>query len=171
MGGLHCGVAIVYVQFPLQGSLMSPAPTVVVLLGAERLALFRRLFLLALLITLVALLTPASKVLAFKVWAASWLPWAGAMDRMDLGSQSDKLVHFSLFLLLGALAARSWPHAAGRRWAWLGLLVLGCLTEWLQQYVPGRGASGLDLAADVAGASLGLWWWRKEALRPVGGPS
>jgi VanZ family protein len=137
----------------------------------RRLAFFRRLFLLALLFTLVALLVPASTVLAVKVWAASWLPWAGAMDRMDLGSQSDKLVHFSLFLLLGTLAARSWPHAAGRRWAWLGLLVLGCLTEWLQQYVPGRGASGLDLAADVAGASLGLWWVRKEAVRPVGGPA
>lgn len=137
----------------------------------RRLALFRRLFLLALLITLVALLTPASKVLAFKVWAASWLPWAGAMDRMDLGSQSDKLVHFSLFLLLGALAARSWPHTRGRVVAWLGLFLLGCLTEWLQQYVPGRGASVFDLATDVAGTSLGLWWVRKEAVRPVGGPA
>lgn len=124
----------------------------------RRLELFRRLFLLALLFTLVALLVPASTVLAVKVWAASWLPWAGAMDRMDLGSQSDKLVHFSLFLLLGTLAARSWPHATGRWSAWLGLFLLGCLTEWLQQYVPGRGASVLDLAADVAGASLGMWW-------------
>lgn len=137
----------------------------------RRLALFRRLFLLALVVTLVALLTPASKVLAFKVWAASWLPWAGAMDRMNLGAQSDKLVHFSLFLLLGALAARSWPHPRGRVLAWLGLFLLGCLTEWLQQFVPGRGASGFDLAADVAGASLGLWWVRKEALRPLGGPA
>ena len=33
-------------------------------------------------------------------------------------------------------------------------------------HVAGRGASGFDLAADVAGASLGLWWWRKEAARP-----
>jgi VanZ family protein len=134
-------------------------------------AVFQRLFLLALIFTLVALLTPASTVLAFKVWAASWLPWAGAMDRMSLGAQSDKLVHFGLFLLLGALAARSWPHRAGRWSAWLGLFLLGCLTEWLQQFVPGRGASGFDLAADVAGASLGLWWVRKEALRPVGGPA
>ena len=112
-----------------------------------------------------------STVLAVMVWAASWLPWAGAMDRMDLGSQSDKLVHFSLFLLLGALAARSWPHATGRWSAWLGLFLLGCLTEWLQQYVPGRGASVFDLATDVAGTSLGLWWVRKEAVRPVGGPA
>lgn len=137
----------------------------------RRLALLRRLFLLALLITLVALLTPASTLLAVKIWVASWLPWAEAMDRLDMGSQSDKLVHVSLFLLLGALAARSWPHATGRWSAWLGLFLLGCLIEWLQQYVPGRGASVFDLAADVAGASLGVWWVRKEAVRPVGGPA
>ena len=46
--------------------------------------------------------------------------------------------------------------------AWLGLFLLGCLTEWLQQFVPGRGASVFDLAADVAGASLGLLWLRAE---------
>ena len=150
---------------------MSAGPAAEPYWNPRRLALFRRLFLLALLFTLVALLVPASTVLAVKVWAASWLPWAGAMVRMDLGSQSDKLVHFSLFLLLGALAARSWPHATGRWSAWLGLFLLGCLTEWLQQYVPGRGASVFDLATDVAGTSLGLWWVRKEAVRPVGGPA
>ena len=150
---------------------MSAGPAAEPYWNPRRLALFRRLFLLALLFTLVALLVPASTVLAVKVWAASWLPWAGAMDRMDLGSQSDKLVHFSLFLLLGALAPRSWPHATGRWSAWLGLFLLGCLTEWLQQYVPGRGASVFDLATDVAGTSLGLWWVRKEAVRPVGGPA
>lgn len=139
--------------------------------GKGGLMLFRRLFLLALLFTLVSLLAPANSVMAFKAWVASWLPWAALVDRVDLASQSDKLVHFSLFLLLGALAARSWPHATGRWSAWLGLFLLGCLTEWLQQYVPGRGASVFDLATDVAGTSLGLWWVRKEAVRPVGGPA
>lgn len=146
---------------------MTAGPAAAVYWNPRRLARFRRLFLLALVITLVALLTPASTVLAAKVWLASWLPWAGAMDRMNLGAQSDKLVHFGLFLLLGALAARSWPHTAGRWTAWVGLLLLGMLTEWLQQFVPGRGASVLDLAADVAGTSLGLWWGHK-AVRPVG---
>lgn len=38
--------------------------------------------------------------------------------------------------------------------------------EMKRGHVAGRGASVFDLAADVAGASLGLWWVRKEAVRP-----
>jgi hypothetical protein len=71
----------------------------------------------------------------------------------------------------GVGGAQLAPSGRGAWSAWLGLFLLGCLTEWLQQFVPGRGASVFDLAADVAGASLGLWWVRKEALRPVGGPA
>lgn len=123
---------------------------------------FRRLFLLALIVTLVALLTPASTVLTFKVWVVSWLPWSALVDNADPSAHTDKIVHFSLFLLLGVLAARSWPHQRGRYTAWLGLFLLGCLTEWLQQFVPGRGSSVFDLAADVVGASLGLWWTHAE---------
>ena len=131
--------------------------------GILRYALFRHLFLLALLVTLVALLTPADSVLAFKIWEASWLPWAALVESADPSAHTDKIVHFGLFLMLGFLAARSWPSTAGRWRALLGLLLLGCLTEWLQQFVPGRGTSAFDLAADVAGASLGLWWFHPES--------
>lgn len=135
--------------------------------GTLRYALFRRLFLLALLVTLVALLTPADSVLAFKIWVASWLPWAALVETADPSAHTDKIVHFGLFLMLGFLAARSWPSKAGRWWTLLGLLLLGCLTEWLQQFVPGRGASLLDLVADVVGASMGLLWVRSCASPPV----
>lgn len=36
-------------------------------------------------------------------------------------------------------------------------------------HVPDRGASVFDLAAEVAGASLAVWWLRKEAVRPTYG--
>lgn len=134
--------------------------------GILRYALFQRLFLLALLVTLVALLTPADSVLAFKIWVASWLPWAALVETADPSAHTDKIVHFGLFLMLGFLAARSWPSKAGRYTAFLGLLLLGCLTEWLQQFVPGRGASLLDLVADVVGASMGLLWVRSCASPP-----
>jgi len=58
------------------------------------------------------------------------------VDSADPSAHTDKIVHFGLFLLLGALAARSWPQPRGRVVAWLGLFLLGCLTEWLQQFVP-----------------------------------
>lgn len=125
---------------------------------ASRLAVFRCLFIFAMILTLVGLLMPASTILALREWSALWLPWSALVDNADPSVHTDKIVHVGLFLLLGALAARSWPYPRGRVFAWLGLFLLGCLTEWLQQFVPGRGASVFDLAADVAGASLGLLW-------------
>ena len=141
---------------------IDPSSETAAMAGVARRVRFRRLFGGALLVTLVALLTPATAVLAFKMWVASWLPWAALADSADPAAHTDKILHFGLFLLLGALAARGWPHPRGRVVAWLGLFLLGCLTEWLQQFVPGRGASVFDLAADVAGASLGLWRLRAE---------
>ena len=132
------------------------------MVGMTRKRWFRHLFLLALMITLAALLTPANAVLAFKMWVASWLPWSALVDNADPLAQTDKIVHFGLFLLLGLLAARSWPHPHGCMLAWLGLCLLGGFTEWLQQFVPGRDASVFDLVADVVGASLGLYWGRAE---------
>ena len=130
------------------------------------LAIARALFWLALLVTLVCLLAPASAVLAAKVWAASWLPMAKALDTMDASTYSDKLVHASLFALLGWLALRSWLLARQRWWVVAGLLLLGALTEALQSQIPGRSASLGDWLADATGLAVGMLWWR-PAARPL----
>lgn len=114
------------------------------------------LFWLALMFTLVCLLTPADAVLAAKVWAASWLPMAAALDAADATAYSDKLVHASLFAVLGCLAARSWLQP-GQRWrVVLALLLLGGLIEALQAVIPGRSASLGDWLADVLGLAGSL---------------
>lgn len=125
-----------------------------------RALLIARIFFgLALFVTLVCLLVPASAVLATKVWAASWLPMAAALDAADATAYSDKLVHASLFALLGCLAARSWLQP-GQRWrVVLALLLLGGLTEALQAVIPGRSASLGDWLADVLGLALGWRLW------------
>jgi len=89
------------------------------------LAVLRTLFGLALLLTLVCLLAPADAVLATKLWAASWLPMAAALDAADASAYSDKFVHAGLFALLGALAVRSWLLAPQRLRVVVGLLLLG----------------------------------------------
>lgn len=123
------------------------------------------LFWVALAATLVALLAPAHAVLAAKVWVASWLPMASAIDQLDATAQSDKLVHASLFVVLGALAARSWPQPHQRWRALAGLLLLGVLTEALQSLIPGRSASLGDWLADALGACAGLF---VRPLAPAG---
>lgn len=120
------------------------------------LAILRTLFGLALLLTLVCLLAPADAVLAAKVWAASWLPMAAALDAADASAYSDKFVHAGLFALLGALAVRSWLLAPQRLRVVVGLLLVGVLTEALQSRIPGRSASLGDWLADALGLALGF---------------
>ncbi|MBW7832171.1 MAG: VanZ family protein [Simplicispira suum] len=133
------------------------------------LVIARVLFGIALLVTLVCLLAPADAVLAAKVWAASWLPMVAALDAADATAWSDKLVHASLFAVLGFLAARSWLQP-GQRWrVVVALLLLGALTEVLQSMIPGRGASFADWMADAVGLALGwmLWQPAPAPLRPL----
>lgn len=61
----------------------------------------RLAFALVLLVTLVSLLTPGDQILAVKVWVASWLPFAGVIDRANIAQDSDKLVHATLFATMG----------------------------------------------------------------------
>ena len=115
------------------------------------------LFWVAVATTLAGLLAPADALLQAKVWVASWLPMASTIDQFDATANSEKLVHGSLFAVLGALAARSWtqPH---QRWrALAGLLLLGVLTEALQSIIPGRSASLGDWLADALGVCAGLF--------------
>lgn len=137
-------------------------------LSAAPLAFLRTLFVLALLVTLVCLLAPAEAVLAAKVWTASWLPMASAIEAMDASAYSDKLAHASLFAVLGWLAARSWLLPRHRWYALAGLLLVGALTEWLQAFVPGRSASLGDWVADALGLCAGLLLWPAAPVQRQG---
>ena len=113
-------------------------------------------FTLALGLTLTALLLPAETVLRLKIWAAQMWPWAQAISQSEEVAGLDKWVHAGLFGLLGLLGALAWRSGPYRPALLLSLLVLGAITEWLQQFVPGRSMSLGDWLADAAGALVGV---------------
>ncbi len=47
----------------------------------------------------------------------------------------------------------------GRPIAWLLAVTYAVTDEWHQSFVPGRGASWLDVFLDALGAGAGLWLW------------
>ncbi|MCG5534678.1 hypothetical protein [Ectothiorhodospira mobilis] len=93
-------------------------------------------FALFMLAILVGTLLPAHRL-------PSWLP-------------NDKLLHVLAHGLAAILLILALPPGQGR---WIGLLLLfltGWLLEHLQRYVPGRGYSRGDLAANALGIAGGL---------------
>jgi VanZ family protein len=131
----------------------------------------RWLFVLALLATLVSLLTSGEQVLAFKQWVYTWVPFAVQLDQADITHNADKLVHGVLFACMGFWAVRGWAQRRQLAWVLLGVVWLAPQTEWLQAYIPGRGASWADVAADVAGLAAGVAWaWvlrRRKSRTPT----
>lgn len=72
----------------------------------------------------------------------------------------DRVVHFGLYAVLGALVARgallsAWPPRRVAA-AWAVMVVLGVLDELHQRLIPGRGGEVLDALMDSAGAAVGL---------------
>ena len=74
----------------------------------------------------------------------------------------DKVVHFAVYALLGALILRA--VAGGRRSGvtWTSVLVsivvatlYGITDEWHQSFVPNRTPDAMDVLADLVGASAG----------------
>lgn len=105
------------------------------------------------------------------VWAAFLLVVGGRSDvptpTTDL--PIDKVGHFVLYTLLGALLGWGWMRGP-RRTAPLLVLIpafaLGALDELHQYTVPSRSAEVADWIADVAGSSIGFmlvvkWWGRR----------
>lgn len=76
------------------------------------------------------------------------------------GPLTDKLGHFLMFGVLGALLAyglQGAQVAASLAWPLLAGIVIGTLDELHQRGVPGRSSDWRDLLADTAGCAIALW--------------
>ncbi|HEY0627030.1 MAG TPA: VanZ family protein [Allosphingosinicella sp.] len=72
------------------------------------------------------------------------------------GDPSDKLLHFSIFLVLTALAAAAYPKARLARIG-VGMALFGAAIEAVQAMpFVNRSPEFLDWIADIAGAGLAL---------------
>lgn len=99
-------------------------------------------------------------LLAVEAWLSSCPPFIG--EQLGLIAVNDKVAHLAYFTLTGLFAARA--GLAGHGWSArrtaaavvLGALAWGVLDEFHQSFTPGRAVEAGDVAADVAGASLGL---------------
>jgi VanZ family protein len=75
----------------------------------------------------------------------------------------DKAVHFVLFFVLAASMHYAFRLAWG--WSMLLLAIYGIAIEAVQYRLPGRGADGWDLVADLVGAAcfyVLLRWWKSR---------
>ncbi len=97
------------------------------------------------------------------VWAALMLVLTSlpgsALPQVD-GRGLDKLVHLTLYAILGWLATRATEARGVRAWRRAlaivaGIALFAAADEWHQQFIPGRSMELLDWISDTAGAALG----------------
>lgn len=86
----------------------------------------------------------------------------------------DKVVHIIIYGILGALLIRAFwkTRIASNRLNinLAGMIILsiiiasayGVSDEWHQKFVKGRECDALDLAADIAGAAIGVFIYKKR---------
>ena len=73
----------------------------------------------------------------------------------------DKVVHFSVYGLLGTLACRAIAGSRGAWWALAAVYAYGATDEWHQYFVPGRSTEVADWVADTAGAAIAILMYRR----------
>lgn len=113
---------------------------------------YRIISVLALFATLLALLLTGEQLATL----TSWLPWP-ERPRATRYSHADKFVHAGLFAICGYFIVLGWLTRNVQILPfYLGLLVLGGCSEWLQGDIPGRGADNWDVLADAGGAAAGV---------------
>jgi VanZ family protein len=105
----------------------------------------------ALAVVLLALLTPAWAMDVFQDWVRAWLPLAASASQ---ASGADWVIHFCSFAVLGALLFL-FRRDVSPIVMFVGLVLLGGVTEGLQYLVEGRTASVGDLVADSLGVGFG----------------
>ncbi len=97
-------------------------------------------FILALVVVAVLLLTPAAALPKTDIW--------------------DKLEHAAAFAGLTALGFLAFPERKCAWWLALGLVAFGSVCETLQMFVPGRDASLEDAIANLTGVLIVSGSWR-----------
>ncbi len=114
-----------------------------------------------------------------------WLPpvaWAAtillinSIPSNDLGvvapysfPGADKIVHATLYAILGWLAAKAVGveelNLTAAVWTLASIATFGAADEWHQQFVAGRAADPVDWLADTLGAAAAvlIFVWRQRA--------
>jgi VanZ family protein len=123
-------------------------------------------------------LTPLQKALRWSLFGLTLAVWTGVLLSPKAPLAVAVVVHDSTAKFWVAKTAHVCGYAVlsilvgclpvGRRqrigW-WLFLVVHGGLTEYLQQFVPGRYPALRDVVLDTVGIMLGLaalWAWRRR---------
>ena len=114
--------------------------------------------------TVVMMLSPGSQTAASDLSAA-----AGGTEFTDyLGHVTLTLIET---LLVVNLLIRYLPLRAALLWAVVPVFVVTSVLEFMQRWVPDRGSSVFDAAANVVGIALGVWLARrletKRSNRPL----
>ncbi len=111
----------------------------------------------------------------WRQWVLGWIPfwlasavvvWGYAMPLSRVPERvarcGDFLLHVGPFFILFFISAhaflgseREWLRDRARDWALAYGILLGSLTEWLQNFSPGRVCDFNDWAANVVGGALG----------------
>lgn len=73
----------------------------------------------------------------------------------------DKVVHFSVYGLLGTLVCRQSHDVRGAVWSLAAVAAFGASDEWHQSFVPGREAEVADWIADTAGAAVAIFLYTR----------
>lgn len=80
--------------------------------------------------------------------------------RIDLPLPLDKVAHFTMYGILGLLAAHAARLSRDRiHWVWyiIAGLALGAFDELQQRHIPSRSAEFLDWCADALGFTIAFW--------------
>jgi VanZ family protein len=102
---------------------------------------------------------------ALRAWKNSWWPWP-AQEISERELALDKIIHFFLFAVCGALVTRAWRTTLGITRVLLLLLTFGVVTEVAQFFIPDRSMSLADVVADAAGILAGVFIW-SAVSRPI----
>ena len=88
-------------------------------------------------------------------------------------AHTDKVVHLTMYGILGFLIARSMddPIRPSRMRAAIGAFLvctaMGAADEWHQLYIPGRSADVADWTADSIGGLVGAAAWVLKSRKPA----
>lgn len=109
---------------------------------------------------------------AFVVWAVSVtaVAWMSLLPDVDMPGDFpgvDKLYHLAGYAWLAFWPCFGFVRKRVGLAASLSMILLGCGLEYAQGHVPGRMASGWDMAANTAGVVLGLLAGRLARMRVV----